>query len=189
MQGCANTRGLEGAAVLAAWQDVKLQDYRECGTHDRCGWCNKCPGMALLEHGDLLAPSTMNCRLALARMYAAKLLRAGKTLEEITQILGTSEDIVPDDRPQPGPLIQIGVRQRSEVLPSEAARMTMAEMMTQSNCGGGCTHCTATSPRSSHFTSWQDNGTVELLSGSPETAAALESFAKLRDTRFSDVDV
>jgi hypothetical protein len=63
--------------VLASWQAVRLGDYLECGTHDRCDWCQKCPGKAMLEHGDPLAPSTQDCRLSLSRMWATELLEAG----------------------------------------------------------------------------------------------------------------
>jgi MoaA/NifB/PqqE/SkfB family radical SAM enzyme len=180
---------LDTPSVLAAWQDVKLKDYRECGTHERCGWCNKCPGMALLEHGDVLAPSSMNCRLAMARMYAAKLLRAGKSLEEISQMLGVAEDFSLDDRPRPLPLIQLGIRNQTEVVPSEAAQRTMTQIMTQPNCSGGCSRCCDSTPHNSQFVSWEDRGVVELLSGSPASMEALESFANLRDTRLSGVDL
>ncbi len=96
------TEGLsEVTANLARWQDIRLKDYQECGTHSRCNWCVKCPGMALMETGNALAPSTTNCRIANARMFAARLLRAGKTREEIASDLGLSNDygvLRPDKR-------------------------------------------------------------------------------------------
>jgi AdoMet-dependent heme synthase len=72
---------------LAAFQDIRLEDYEECGTHDRCSWCTKCSGMAMLETGSVLAPSTVNCRNATARMFAATLLEAGETSESIAEKL------------------------------------------------------------------------------------------------------
>lgn len=76
---------------LSKWQDVRLKDYNECGSHRRCSWCVKCPGMALMETGNALSPSTTNCRIANARMFAALLLSSGKTRDEIAEDLGVSK--------------------------------------------------------------------------------------------------
>ena len=46
----------------------------------------------MLEHGDPLAPSTTNCRLATARMTAADLLAQGISREEIALRLGVPLD-------------------------------------------------------------------------------------------------
>ena len=87
-----NVSGFESPAkVLSNWQKISLKDYHECGTHDRCGWCSKCPGMAMLEHGDPLAPSTVNCRIAAARMYAAKFLSKGYTREMLCDLFGVEQ--------------------------------------------------------------------------------------------------
>jgi hypothetical protein len=59
-----------GLDALSKWQSVKRGGYDVCGDFDRCGWCQKCPGMALLETGSELKPSTINCRNAAARMIA-----------------------------------------------------------------------------------------------------------------------
>jgi MoaA/NifB/PqqE/SkfB family radical SAM enzyme len=88
---------------LAAWQDVRLEDYEECSTHLRCRWCTKCPGMALMETGRALAPSTTNCRTANARMFAALLLRSGETHESVAEVfnLGTNYGSQqPSERPE-----------------------------------------------------------------------------------------
>ncbi len=55
---------------LSKWQSVRRGDYEVCGKFERCGWCQKCPGMAMLETGSELKPSTINCRNAAARMIA-----------------------------------------------------------------------------------------------------------------------
>ena len=65
------------------WQNIRLRDYHECGTHRRCGWCTKCPGLAYLQHGDVLAPSEVNCRLAGARMIAADLKAKGYSTKDL----------------------------------------------------------------------------------------------------------
>jgi MoaA/NifB/PqqE/SkfB family radical SAM enzyme len=67
--------------ILSDWQSIRVQDYAECGTHERCGWCNKCPGMSLNETGNVLASSVVQCRIAHARMTGAKRLAAGQTTE------------------------------------------------------------------------------------------------------------
>ena len=88
---------------LAAWQDVRLEDYEECSTHLRCRWCAKCPGMALMETGRALAPSTTNCRTANARMFAALLLRSGETRASVAEAFKLAKDFgsqEPSDRPE-----------------------------------------------------------------------------------------
>lgn len=88
---------------LAAWQDVRLEDYEECSTHLRCRWCTKCPGMALMETGRALAPSTTNCRTANARMFAALLLRSGETSDSVATAFNLAKDYgsqQPSERPE-----------------------------------------------------------------------------------------
>lgn len=71
------------SAVLAEWQDIRLRDYEECGTHRRCRWCAKCAGLAYLEKGRELASSSVNCLTASARMTAADYLRKGHNRDSI----------------------------------------------------------------------------------------------------------
>ncbi|MBK9320807.1 MAG: hypothetical protein IPM91_19790 [Bacteroidetes bacterium] len=54
-----------------------IADYEECGTHERCGFCNRCPGQSFIEHGTPLKASTANCYSANARMNLAKKLIKG----------------------------------------------------------------------------------------------------------------
>jgi radical SAM protein with 4Fe4S-binding SPASM domain len=73
---------------LEVWQDTVISDYEECGTHERCGFCNRCPGQSFVEHGTPLKASTANCNTANARMNLAKKLingydpLKGQSLEE-----------------------------------------------------------------------------------------------------------
>jgi radical SAM protein with 4Fe4S-binding SPASM domain len=76
---------------LSRWQNIKLKDYHECGTHQRCQWCNKCPGMSFAESGDPLAASEVQCRISAARMDAAQRLEAGETRAAILESLGLPE--------------------------------------------------------------------------------------------------
>ena len=48
--------------------------------------------MALMETGSALKPSTTNCRIANARMFAAHLLKSGETKESISAKLGVAEN-------------------------------------------------------------------------------------------------
>jgi len=63
--------------TLHTWQKTVLSDYDECGTHDRCGYCNRCPGQSFIEHGTPLKASTANCYFANARMNLANKLKKG----------------------------------------------------------------------------------------------------------------
>ena len=63
--------------ALKNWQKTIIADYEECGTHDRCGYCNRCPGQSFIEHGTPLKASTANCYSANARMNLANKLING----------------------------------------------------------------------------------------------------------------
>jgi radical SAM protein with 4Fe4S-binding SPASM domain len=67
----------QSSSSLREWQKTTISDYEECGTHDRCGYCNRCPGMSFIEHGTPLKASSSNCRNATARMNLANSLKAG----------------------------------------------------------------------------------------------------------------
>ena len=77
-----NTVQIESDA-LSEWQKVIGKDYKVCGSFERCAWCHKCPGMAFLEGGDELGPSTTNCRNAAARMIAFDLIEEGRSPESL----------------------------------------------------------------------------------------------------------
>jgi MoaA/NifB/PqqE/SkfB family radical SAM enzyme len=178
------SESVESARILAAWQAVRLGDYQECGTHDRCGWCTKCPGAALVEHGNVLAPSTVNCRLATARMYAAKLLEAGQSLEDIRRMLGVDERFGWQASEVIAPPITLPVIGLAEIDPRESASRSMTLLVAGTACGGGCTGCSAAAAPSAgeaaRFVSVTGrDGTVLLRGGSPETAKVLRSFEEL----------
>ena len=84
---------LAGQDLMETWTAVRLRDYHECGTHDRCSWCQKCPGKAMLEHGDPLAPSAADCRVASARMWGARLLQAGIESRRVAELRGRYETV------------------------------------------------------------------------------------------------
>jgi radical SAM protein with 4Fe4S-binding SPASM domain len=63
--------------ALTSWKSITIQDYDECGTHDRCSFCNRCPGQSFIEHGNPLQASSANCNSANARMELANKLQAG----------------------------------------------------------------------------------------------------------------
>ena len=67
--------------TLGDWRSVKLASYAECGTHERCKWCHKCPGAGLTETGDVLLASRTQCKIAEGRMIAARNLKNGMTSE------------------------------------------------------------------------------------------------------------
>jgi radical SAM protein with 4Fe4S-binding SPASM domain len=77
---------------LSKWQKARVSDYVECGTHNRCSWCHKCPGMGMNETGNPLAASKVQCQIANARMVGAQKLKSGMSKEEILKELGIEND-------------------------------------------------------------------------------------------------
>lgn len=67
----------ENSVQLRKWQGITINDYEECEKYEICGYCNRCPGQSLVEHGTPLKISSANCRTATARMNLAKKLRDG----------------------------------------------------------------------------------------------------------------
>ena len=150
---------------LSHWQGIVLKDFHECGTHRRCGWCAKCPGLAMLEHGDPLAPSTTNCRLATARMVAADLLSQGYERAQIAENLGVDEKFG-ELRPRVIPIIE--EKQRGTGFnPTEVALKTLESRDPESPKLTAVLHNTS--------------GKVILRRGTQSTADALHSFEELKD--------
>lgn len=80
-----------GIQSLKDWKSVVLKDYTECGKHDRCSWCHKCPGAALNETADVLSPSEVQCQIASSRMTVANLLKEGVTDSRIVELAETNK--------------------------------------------------------------------------------------------------
>lgn len=94
----ANPDHVPPAALAAAvgplsdWQRMRIEDFDRCGSRRECGWCLKCPGLAMLEHGDPRRSTLQACRLATARMRAAEALAAGATRDQLAVRLGVPLD-------------------------------------------------------------------------------------------------
>lgn len=150
--------------ALSRWQNIKLNDYHECGTHDRCLWCTKCPGLAMLEHGDPLAPSTTNCRLATARMLAAGFLSNGETRESLCQKLGVD--------PSFGRLPPLDPTLASEESVRGTGFSPKTSALQNLGCGGGgCAGCSSSVAESIKH---QAFGKVTLRTGSHLAVRALD---------------
>lgn len=79
-----NFSELSSSQLLAAWQSIRIEDLRECGTHDRCEWCGDiCPGDAYVQTKDPLAAAENHCREAYARMTASQEINSGLSLTDI----------------------------------------------------------------------------------------------------------
>jgi len=76
---------------LEDWRSVMLQDYLECGKHERCAWCHKCPGAALNETSDVYLPSEVQCRIASSRMVIAEQLENGRSENEIMDLISNNQ--------------------------------------------------------------------------------------------------
>jgi len=77
---------------LSKWQNARVSSYVECGTHDRCSWCHKCPGMGMNETGNPMAASKVQCKIANARMVGAQKLKSGMSQEDIFKELGIEDN-------------------------------------------------------------------------------------------------
>lgn len=53
-----------GSSQLQYLRNLKLRDLKKCAGCELLSFCTRCPGLALLEGGDLLGPSPENCRIA-----------------------------------------------------------------------------------------------------------------------------
>lgn len=62
---------------LSVWRNTTLQNYKECGQYDYCGYCNLCPGLAFSEHGDYLCTSENCCYMAKVRHRLAQKMMEG----------------------------------------------------------------------------------------------------------------
>mgnify|MGYP001160801167 FL=1 len=91
-QECTSTVKRSPPSSLQAWRSIKLKNFHECGTHVHCSWCRICPGTGLIETDDVLAAPKILCRLATARMEAAKKLESGMTRSDIYMEYGLDEN-------------------------------------------------------------------------------------------------
>ena len=56
---------------LRKWRAAGLKDLKACGDCALLPWCSRCPGISLLEEGDLFAPNAPACALAAAQRRLA----------------------------------------------------------------------------------------------------------------------
>jgi radical SAM protein with 4Fe4S-binding SPASM domain len=73
---------------LKWWQNLTLNDYKECGKQDYCDYCNLCAGNNYIEHGTPLKAAELNCYIAKNRYELAIKMKngydplQGKTLQQ-----------------------------------------------------------------------------------------------------------
>ena len=65
---------ISGSQNLREWRTAVVSQYKECGEHDYCDYCNLCAGLNYSEHGDFRKPAESNCFLAKCRHNLAKRL-------------------------------------------------------------------------------------------------------------------
>lgn len=56
-----------GAPELKHMRAIKFSDLHACSTCEIRSYCSRCPGITLLEEGDILGPSRISCTLAKAQ--------------------------------------------------------------------------------------------------------------------------
>ena len=117
----------------------------------------------MLEHGDPLAPSTTNCRLSTARMFAAGFLSSGETRESLCAKLGV--DPAFGNLPAQDPELAVSETTRGTGFSPKSAAIENL------GCGGGaCSGCSSSLASHGHTAF----GHVTLRRGSQLTAQALE---------------
>lgn len=84
------TEVLTGSSLLKEWRSAVVADYKECGQHDYCDYCNLCAGVNYTEHGDFRNPAETNCYMAKCRFNLAHRLMANDepmTREQLIEAL------------------------------------------------------------------------------------------------------
>lgn len=82
------TQILQESEELKWWRSLTLSQYRDCGKHDYCGYCNLCPGNNFSEFGTPLKAAETNCYIAKNRYELACKMAKGydpldnKTLQD-----------------------------------------------------------------------------------------------------------
>jgi MoaA/NifB/PqqE/SkfB family radical SAM enzyme len=182
LQNAKSTQGLSDITKnLSQWQDIRLENYQECGTHTRCNWCIKCPGMALMETGSALKPSTTNCRIANARMFAAHLLKSGETKESISAKLGVTANFgalepskrVEVEEPNAGRAASTDPRNSVKIFRSDGSEINLDK---SKNSG---------SYRSKKGEQWLINGSSWNVNAMTEFDSLREKFDTLKEATFN----
>ena len=80
---------LSDSKTLRWWRDLRVRDYKECGRHSYCTYCNLCAGLNFSEHGTPVEAAENNCYMAKTRYELAQKMKAndfdplnGTTLQE-----------------------------------------------------------------------------------------------------------
>ena len=53
-----------GSGEFSAFRAIRFSDLRICKSCELLSYCDRCPGIAALEDGDILGPSSAACRMA-----------------------------------------------------------------------------------------------------------------------------
>jgi len=61
----------ETSGSLVTWKKAVWNNFNECGLYTDCAYCNFCPGMSMLETGDLFGKSKTCCMTAKVRRNVA----------------------------------------------------------------------------------------------------------------------
>ena len=62
---------------LHLWQSLTLSQYKDCGKHDYCDYCNLCAGNNYSEHGNPTIAAENNCYIAKVRYELATKMKKG----------------------------------------------------------------------------------------------------------------
>lgn len=60
------------ASWLKKWRNLSVRDLKECPECKYLSFCNRCPGLALVEDGDLMGLSRIACDIAKIRCFLLK---------------------------------------------------------------------------------------------------------------------
>ena len=60
------------ASWLKKWRNLAVRDLKECSDCKYLSFCNRCPGLGLVEDGDLMGPSRIACDISKMRYSLLK---------------------------------------------------------------------------------------------------------------------
>lgn len=85
---------------MRLWQSLTLSQYKDCGKHEYCDYCNLCAGNNYSEHGNPIIAAENNCYIAKVRYELATKMKKGYDPlngKSIPDVLNELQDYIRED--------------------------------------------------------------------------------------------